>query len=221
MSTNKTSFWDLPSKERLSLANKRLRDTKCIVWDYARNKDTNEFGTLEELPQYIDKGFIHGFVMNKSKVEHSSKWEEISVYTDCYYLDEEFENRTFFPYHLFTDYNKALEYSKKAKEYAKWCDKPALSDILNVVKKYDNSAVITKGKRGFQSVEYEAVKIGCGTTIFRVIDNGNIIMDRGQMFTCFVIPHIDLLDKVLEIFYNDNYSSEKMVNMIAEWAIAF
>lgn len=221
MNNKKVSFWDLSSTEREILAKQRMYYTKYIVWDYARNKETNEFGTLEKLPHYIDKGFIHGFKMNKSNVDYSLKWEEISVYSDNYYVDEEFENRTLYPYHLFTDYDKALEYSKKAKEYSKLCNKPTLNDILNIVKKYDKSAIIMEGKRGYENIKYQAIRIGCGTTIFRIGDNDNIIMDRGQMCTSFSIPHIDLLDKVLEIFYNNDYSTETMVNMIANWSMVF
>lgn len=215
----KTSFYDLSFKERNNIAKTRMKTSKYIVWDYARDNETNECGTLEELPHYIDKGFIHGFVLDNPKVKTSISWREINAYADGFYLDEEFENRTLYPYHLFTDYNKALEYSEKAKEHAKMCDKPTLKDVLNVVSKYDKSAYITEGKRGYQNVKYKAIKIGYGTTIIRLDDKGNILLDRGQMFTSFLIPHIDLLDNVLEIFYDRDYSSEGRNSRMATWAI--
>lgn len=221
MEATKKSFWDLTNGERSNIVNARMRNSKYIVWDYARSKKDNSFGEIEELDKPIDKGFIHGFVMNNSSVVRSFKWCEFNVYGDNWYLDEKFEERTLYPYHFFSTYEKALEYSKKCKEY-NITYKPMLSEVLAIVKKYDKDFRIDYGKRGYESVKYQAICKPQSVTTFTIDDNDNIIMNRGQMFTVFIISHIDLLDKILDKFYNGNYpSSEEMNNDIERWSITF
>lgn len=223
MEKNKKSFWDLDNSTRNQIVRDRFRNSKYVVWDYAPSIEDNSFGTIEELGEPIDRGFVHGFVIRHSKVVTSHKWDEFNVYGDGWYLDEEFENRTLYPYHFFSDYEKALEYSKKVKEYnaVNHLAEPTLEDILPIIKKYDKSFKICVGKRGNESYlpEYSAISNGTCTT-FTIDSKFNIYMSRGSMNTGFIITHIDLLDKVLDMFYNGEYrTTDDKNNSIAYWAI--
>lgn len=211
-------IWSLTPNERMAVINERKRNSKFIVYDYARSIDggNERFGAICELGRFIDSGFVHGFVV--SSVENglslSSKWTEISVYSKAYPLDEEFENRTEYPYHVFSSLSKAEEYSKKCRAHCLryGLDKPTFDDVLSVVRKYDASFSIGRGKRSVDfGDEYEAICNGT-TTIFRVSDVGEVLMLRGQMLDSYVFPHIDLLDLGLEFFYGkgSNLGSEDL-----------
>lgn len=218
----KKSFWDLDLSVRNQIVRDRFNKSKYVVWDYAPSMEDNSFGTIEELGEPIDRGFVHGFVIKHTKVMQSHKWYEFNVYGDNWYLDEEFENRTLYPYHFFSTYDKALEYSNKLKEHnaINHLDEPTLEDILPIIKKYDKDFNISFGKRqsDFGS-KYRAISNGTCTT-FTIDSNYNIYMNRGSMCTGFIITHIDLLDKVLDMFYNGEYrTDEDRYNSIAYWAI--
>lgn len=221
---DKNTFWNLPFEEREIIVKDRMKRSKYVVWDYARSKEDNSFGMIEALGNAIDKGCVHGFTMYDSKAVLSPKWKEFNVYTDNWYLDEKFENRTLYPYHFFSNYDDAVEYSEKAKEYAmrNGLDYPTLGDILPIIQKYDKSFQIIKGKRGYEcGEEYTAISNGTITT-FTIDDNGNIIMNRGQMFDSFIITHIDMLDKVLDIFYNGKYKdSNDRLNAVIRYCCYF
>lgn len=216
-------IWKLSSKEKMNVVYNRFNTAKYIVWDYARNSEDGSFGLVEELGKPIDRGFTHGFVVgDRTKASISSNWVDISVYSKNFPLDDEFENRTFYPYHLFTTLEKAKEYSEKCKAYAtrNGLDKPTYEDVLRIVKKYDKKFEINMGKRNGESCEdYKAISNG-SCTIFTIDEIGNIHMTRGQMFSGFTIPHIDLLDNVLDVFYNGTYpSSEERNYAMADWCI--
>lgn len=130
-----------------------------------------------------------------------------------------FEDRTIFPYHFFSSYEKALEYSDKVKEYNNKLNKVTFEDILPIIQKYDKGFEILRGKRGYESSEYMA--IGNGTCVTFTIDNcGNIKLNRGQMYSSFTITHIDLLDKILGIYYDEKIrDTEKRNSLMGVWAI--
>jgi hypothetical protein len=198
---DKKSFWDLDFYSREKVVRERYDKSKYVVWDYARSIADNTFGMVEALGEPIHSGCAHGFEIKDSGVV-CSQWKKFDVYTDNWYLDEDFENRTMFPYHFFSTYEKALEYSNKVKEYNDKLNKVTLEDILPIIQKYDKGFEIIYGKRGYESSEYMA--IGNGTCVTFTIDEcGNIKMNRGQMFLGFTIPHIDLFDKVLGIYYDE------------------
>lgn len=214
----KCSFWDLDFSSREEVVRERYNKSKYVVWDYARSIADNTFGMVEALGESINSGCVHGFEIKDSGVV-CSQWKKFDVYTDKWYLDEDFENRTMFPYHFFSSYEKALEYSNKVKEYNDKLNNVTLEDILPIIQKYDKSFEILRGKRGYESSEYRA--IGNGTCITFTIDGcGNIKMNRGQMFLGFTIPHIDLLDKVLGIYYDDKINdSVRRNSLMGVWAI--
>ena len=205
--------------ERRKVIDDRLHNTKYIVWDYAQCKTDGKFGLLESLPHYIDCGCVHGFKMDKSDVEMSPKWWEISVYTDNWNWDEDYEHRTLAPFHLFTCLSLAEKYAEKCKadvnnRKANW------NKVLAIVQKYDSQAHITKGKRGYEGTEYRAIVCGDSYTAFIVNEaDGSIRMSRGQMGNGVTITHIDLLDKVLNILFNSNCSSNEEYNMMLYWAL--
>lgn len=222
----KVSFWDLSSMERKSIVEYRKNNSKYVVFDYARSKDekdTPSFGIIYKLGKYVDMGFVHGFTIDFKECKGilSREWEEISVYQAIYPLDEEFEGRTTYPYHIFSDISKAIEYSKKCRAYANRSAiaNTSLYDVLAIVRKYDKSFSITKGKRNYEvGVEYEAIANGT-TTIFRISDKGEILMLRGQMFDSYTFPHLDLLDAGLEYYYGKGASmpSEDLNRWMGMW----
>ena len=226
----KVDFWGLSSQEKSVVVRYRSTHSKYIVFDYARSKDEKKlasFGIIYRLGEFIDKGFTHGFVIDTSACSGviCRGWKEISVYSKVYPMDEEFENRTNHPYHIFSDISKAIEYSNACKEYANrnGMGNTSLYDVLGIVRKYDKSFSIMTGKRNYENgSEYEAIANGT-TTIFRVSDNGSILMLRGQMLTSFEFPHLDLLDEALKYFYVDGKhdSVEKTYSIMAKWCDLF
>lgn len=225
----KVGFWDLSSNDRMTVVRYRSMNSKYIVFDYARSKDEENmpsFGIIYKLGKFIDKGFTHGFVIDTNACRGilCDRWEEISVYCSVYPMDEEFENRTNHPYHIFSDVSKAIEYSLACRKHANrnGMGNTSLHDVLGVVRKYDKTFSIMTGKRNIEGgEEYEAIANGT-TTIFRVSDNGSILMLRGQMFTSFECPHLDLLELALEYFYGKgrNIPSEDRNYTMGEWCIA-
>lgn len=226
----KVDFWGLSHKEQSAVVRYRSTHSKYIVFDYARSKDEKNspsFGIIYKLGEFIDKDFTHGFVIDKSTCGGvlCDRWEEISVYCKVYPMDEGFENRTNHPYHIFSDVSKAIEYSLACRKYANrnGMANTSLYDVLGVVRKYDKTFSIMTGKRNIESgTEYEAIANGT-TTIFRVSDNGTILMLRGQMFTSFECPHLDLFDEALKYFYGKGkyIPSEDMIYTMGEWCIHF
>lgn len=221
-------FWKLTSNEQMVVVRYRSMNSKYIVFDYARSKDEENmpsFGIIYKLGKFIDEGFTHGFVIDTDACRGilCDRWEEISVYCKVYPMDEEFENRTKHPYHIFSDVSKAIEYSLACRKHANrnGMANTSLYDVLGIVRKYDKSFSIMTGKRNIErGKEYEAIANGT-TTIFRVGDNSDILMQRGQMFTSFQIPHLDLLDSALEYFYGKGSTipSEDRNYAMGEWCI--
>lgn len=224
----KVCFWDLQPDDKRAVIRYRSMNSKYIVFDYARSKEEEKyssFGVIYKLGKFIDEGFTHGFVIDTKACYGilCDRWDEISVYCSVYPMDEEFYNRTKHPYHIFSDVRKAVKYVTACREHANrnGISNPSLSDVLGVVRKYDKSFSIMTGKRNIEGgSEYEVV--GNGTnTIFRVDDNGNILMLRGQMFTSFKCPHLDFLDSALEYFYGkgSNVPSEDRNYAMGEWCM--
>lgn len=222
----KVDFWELSSNERRVVVGYRSMNSKYIVFDYARSKDEENmpsFGIIYKLGKFIDKGFTHGFVINdkECKAILCNRWNEISVYQSVYPMDEEFESRTKHPYHIFSDISKAIEYSNACRKYANrnGIAKPSFDDVLGIVRKYDKSFSIMNGKRNIETCEeYKAIANG-STTIFQISGNGEILMQRGSIFTSYAIPHLDLLDSALDYFYGKGRSipSEDLNYAMGEW----
>jgi hypothetical protein len=191
-------FFDLDWKERKAIANKRMSGDKWIVYDYTPNRD-GKFGIIEKLPKSIDKGFIHGYVLENPLALvpiGGHNHFEISVHTNNWFEDEEFENRHIYHYHVFTSLEKAQRYAEKVAEYMEKSKKLSLESILPYIRKSFADARITRGKRGYEtsSSEYECIVADGGWTTFKILDERYILVQMGQG-TKYIIAHTDLIEK--------------------------
>lgn len=225
-SNKKVSIWDLSSDERMRIVRNRFATSNYIVWDYARSESDGSFGLMERLGSPIDKGFIHGFVNDKSGAVISPKWGEINVYTDDYPLDEEFDTRTIFPYHIFSSRKKALEYQRRFNEYNDEYNRLSVDElygrVLDIVKRYDDKYILSSGSRShYEDGSYKAIcKSPQCMTIFRIDGDRNIIIDRSSFFSSYVVPHVDLLDKCLEILWRGDFPNcEERHNAMLYWCL--
>lgn len=189
-------FWDLSSEERNDIVRQRMSGEKWIVWDYCPNKQ-GEYGIIEKCPASTDYGFIHGYVFENPKVcalHHDYAGVrnfEINVYTNNWYEDEDFATRHKNMWHIFTSYDKAKAYSDKIK--ALFEVHPEVEDVLAGLRKVFSDAKIAFGKRGYESTSYECIVCDGGYITARLLDNGLIYIQCGQMGK-YIIPHIELLD---------------------------
>lgn len=205
----KKNFWQLSYAERESIAKERIKKAKYIVWDYVRSLSDNSFGAIDDMLEWGSTYKSH-FILPVSSVCRPYKWSEFDTYTDEFYLDEEFEDRTLYPYHFFSTYDKAMAYASKIGKHTKRndLDKPTLEDILPIVRKYDKGFEITNG----------VIKNNVGVSF--VIDEKYNIVLKSNVYGEIIIPHIDLFEVVLNKFYiEEYYSIEQKKSDIASWAI--
>lgn len=194
----KQNFSSLPWQDQKRIAQERMYGgARFVVWDYCPDKAGN-YGIMEQCPQAIDYGFIHGFKFTDPKVcalHHDYvgvKYFDINVFSDYYPEDETFEHRTKNMWHIFTSREKAEAYAAKAKQL--FPEVVTLESILPEVQKVFKEAHITKGRRGYETStpEYECIVAEHGWTTFIIGEDGLIRVQFGQS-TPYIIPHTELI----------------------------
>ena len=186
----------LTRDEEREIVRKRFA-AKYIVWDYCPDKEGN-YGVIEKTPTPTDRAFQHGFVFKQTKVcalHHSYAGIsdfEVQVYNNNVPLDETFENRNKWMWHLFSTKEGAEEYSAKIKTL--FPEHLTLESILPLVQKVFPKARISEGRRGYETntKPYRVIVADNGWTTFDVTEN-LIGVQFGQS-GYYIIPHTELIE---------------------------